>query len=74
MEYDKIGRKADDQENVPIHLTLGLVIEPMADGGEGCNGLGNHMVDEQKASKKPRRMRYGSRNIERHAEPEFKSN
>ncbi len=28
-------RKADDQENAPVQLTLGLVIEPMAGDKDG---------------------------------------
>ena len=31
MEYGKMERKADDADNAPVQLTLGLVIEPMAD-------------------------------------------
>ena len=36
MEYGKMERKADEGDNAPVQLTLGLVIEPMAsDGDEG---------------------------------------
>ena len=35
MEYGKMERKADDQENAPVQLTLGLVIEPIAGEKEG---------------------------------------
>ncbi|MBR3313689.1 MAG: helix-turn-helix domain-containing protein [Atopobiaceae bacterium] len=35
MEYGKMERKADDQENAPVQLTLGLVIEPMAGDKDG---------------------------------------
>ena len=34
MEYGKMERKADDDGNAPVQLTLGLVIEPMADDDE----------------------------------------
>ena len=36
MEYGKMERKAEEADNAPVQLTLGLVIEPMAgDGDEG---------------------------------------
>ena len=36
MEYGKMERKAEDSDNAPVQLTLGLVIEPMTtDGDEG---------------------------------------
>ena len=39
MEYGKMERKADDGDNAPVQLTLGLVIEPMADDAdEGADG------------------------------------
>ena len=41
MEYGKMERKADDADNAPVQLTLGLVIEPMADDDEGDGGAGN---------------------------------
>lgn len=31
MEYGKMERKADDGDNSPVQLTLGLVIQPMAE-------------------------------------------
>ena len=31
-------RKADDGDNAPVQLTLGLVIEPMADDDDGEAG------------------------------------
>ena len=34
MEYGKMERKADEGDNAPVQLTLGLVIEPMASDGE----------------------------------------
>ncbi|MBQ9001002.1 MAG: hypothetical protein IJ087_04030 [Eggerthellaceae bacterium] len=36
MEYGKMERKADEGENAPVQLTLGLVIEPMADDEGGA--------------------------------------
>lgn len=38
MEYGKMERKADDSDNAPVQLTLGLVIEPMADDTDGEGG------------------------------------
>ena len=41
MEYGKMERKADEGDNAPVQLTLGLVIEPMADDdddGAGSDG------------------------------------
>ena len=38
MEYGKMERKADEGDNAPVQLTLGLVIEPMADDDEGDGG------------------------------------
>lgn len=35
MEYGKMERKADDAKDAPVQLTLGLVIEPMADDDGG---------------------------------------
>ena len=35
MEYGKMERKAEESDNAPVQLTLGLVIEPMADDGDG---------------------------------------
>ncbi len=34
MEYGKMERKAEESDNAPVQLTLGLVIEPMADDGD----------------------------------------
>ena len=34
MEYGKMERKAEETDNAPVQLTLGLVIEPMADDGD----------------------------------------
>ena len=34
MEYGKMERKAEEADNAPVQLTLGLVIEPMADDGD----------------------------------------
>ena len=34
MEYGKMERKAEEADNAPVQLTLGLVIEPMADSGD----------------------------------------
>ncbi|MBR3236018.1 MAG: hypothetical protein IKG11_10430 [Atopobiaceae bacterium] len=34
MEYGKMERKAEDSDNAPVQLTLGLVIEPMATVGD----------------------------------------
>ena len=38
MEYGKMERKAEDADNAPVQLTLGLVIEPMADDDDGEAG------------------------------------
>lgn len=35
MEYGKMERKADDSGDAPVQLTLGIVIEPMADDKDG---------------------------------------
>lgn len=35
MEYGKMERKADDSGDAPVQLTLGLVVEPMADDADG---------------------------------------
>ena len=35
MEYGKMERKAEDSDNAPVQLTLGLIVEPMAGDGEG---------------------------------------
>ncbi|MBP3883980.1 MAG: helix-turn-helix domain-containing protein [Olsenella sp.] len=35
MEYGKMERKAEDSDNAPVQLTLGLVIEPMVSDGDG---------------------------------------
>ena len=37
MEYGRMDRKNEEETNAPVQLTLGLVIEPMADD-EGENG------------------------------------
>ena len=34
MEYGKMERKAEESDNAPVQLTLGLVIEPMAEDGD----------------------------------------
>jgi transposase len=34
MEYGRMERKADDAKDAPVQLTLGLVIEPMADDAD----------------------------------------
>jgi transposase len=34
MEYGKMERKADDAKDEPVQLTLGLVVEPMADDAD----------------------------------------
>jgi hypothetical protein len=34
MEYGKMERKAEESDSAPVQLTLGLVIEPMAEGDE----------------------------------------
>ena len=38
MEYGKMERKAEEADNAPVQLTLGLVIEPMADDSDGEGG------------------------------------
>ena len=35
MEYGKMERKAEDSDNAPVQLTLGLIVEPMAGDGDG---------------------------------------
>ena len=41
MEYGKMERKAEEADNAPVQLTLGLVIEPMADDSDGEAGDGD---------------------------------
>lgn len=36
MEYGRMERRADDAKDAPAQLTLGLVIEPMADDADGA--------------------------------------
>lgn len=38
MEYGRMERRSDDAKDAPVQLTLGLVIEPMADGDEDEGG------------------------------------
>ena len=33
MQFGKMERRADDAKDAPVQLTLGLVVEPMADDG-----------------------------------------
>ena len=40
MEYGRMERKAEESDNAPVQLTLGLVIEPMADDADEGGGDG----------------------------------
>ena len=40
MEYGRMERKTEESDNAPVQLTLGLVIEPMADDSDEGGGDG----------------------------------
>ena len=40
MEYGRMERKTEESDNAPVQLTLGLVIEPMADDADEGGGDG----------------------------------
>ena len=46
MEYGRMDRKSEDSDSAPVQLTLGLVIEPMADDGEGDPNDGDPAEDD----------------------------